>query len=182
MSVQFDTSKVVGNIRRLPDLIQNAVWDAAFNIMELTSTRATERLQSGMKYSNGELARSLKYEVVVDDKGNIVGRVWSDNAVAIYRELGTGRHGQESDKDIPSGFQPVYRQTPWFIPVEMVDIDLNKIYGMRKLTIKGKEFYVTSGQPARQFLVPALRDTAEKDAKRILEKTIHESVKGGMVL
>lgn len=133
-----------------------------------------------MKHSSGSLARSLKYEVVVDNQQNIIGRVWSDDAVAVYRELGTGAHGQASRKDIPSGFQPVYRQTPWFIPVDMVDVDLNKIYGMRKLTIKGKSFFVTSGQPARQFLVPALRETGERDAKRLLEQRIHDGLQGGM--
>lgn len=182
MGMELDVSKVVANLRRLPELIQKAAWDAAFDIMELTATRATERLQSGMKHSSGELARSLKYEVVNDDKGNIVGRIWSDNAVAIYRELGTGQHGQASPKDIPSGFQPVYRQTPWFIPAEMVDVDLNKIYGMRVITIKGRKFYISSGQPARQFLVPALRETGEKDARRLLQQRIHDEVQGGMQL
>lgn len=182
MGLEIDTSKVMANLRRLPELVRNATWDAAYDVVELTATRAIERLQSTVKHGNGELPRSIKYEVVVDSSKNIVGRVWSDNAIAVYRELGTGIHGQESPKDIPSGFTPTYRQTPWFIPVEMVDVDLSLVYGMRKLKIKGHEFYVSSGQPARQFLVPALRDTGEHDAKRLLATRIHDEVQGGMQL
>lgn len=82
MEVEVDASQVLGNLAKLPDLIANAMWDATFDIVELTSTRAVERLQSGMKYSTGELARSLKYEVV-EQNGKIVGRVWSDNQIAL---------------------------------------------------------------------------------------------------
>lgn len=82
MGMELDVSKVVANLRRLPELVQAAAWDATFDIVELTSTRAVERLQSGMKYSTGELARSLKYEVV-EQNGKIVGRVWSDNQIAL---------------------------------------------------------------------------------------------------
>lgn len=180
MAIEMNMDKVIGNLKRLPELIRQGAWDATFDIMELTSTRATEILQSGMKHSSGELARSLKYEVVIDDDQNIIGRVWSDNAVAIYRELGTGIHGQESEKDIPSGFQPTYRQTKWFIPVSMTDVDLNAVYGMRKIKIKGRDFYISSGQPARQFLVPALRETGEKDARKLLQQRIHDTVQEGM--
>ena len=180
MAIELNMDKVIGNLKRLPGLVRQAAWDATFDIVELTSTRAVERLQSGMKYSTGELARSLKYEVVIDDDQNVIGRVWSDNAVAIYRELGTGIHGQESEKDIPSGFQPTYRQTPWFIPASMTDVDLSTVYGMRKIKIKGREFYISSGQPARQFLVPALRETGERDARKLLQQRIHDTVQGGM--
>ncbi|MBW4802877.1 hypothetical protein [Loigolactobacillus coryniformis] len=61
-------------------------------------------------------------------------------------------------------------------------MDLNKIYGMRVITIKGRKFYISSGQPARQFLVPALRETGEKDARRLLQQRIHDEVQGGMQL
>lgn len=179
MEVEIDVSKVVDNIMKLPELIQNAMWDATFDIVELVQTRAVDNLQASMTHSTGELAQSLKYEVVVDDSNNVVGRVWSDDAVAVYRELGTGIHGQESQKDLPSGISPTYRQTPWFIPAEAVDVDLNAIYGMPKVNIKGKEFYISQGQPARQFLVPALRSVLDGDAEKMIKSRFDE-IQGGL--
>ncbi|KLD60874.1 hypothetical protein WP50_06795 [Lactiplantibacillus plantarum] len=52
-------------------------------------------------------------------------------------KLGTGRVGEESQKDLPDGFTPVYRQTPWFIPADDVDTDLSELYGMPKIEIDG---------------------------------------------
>ncbi|MHA3065799.1 HK97 gp10 family phage protein [Lacticaseibacillus saniviri] len=179
MEVEIDTSKVVNNILKLPELIQNALWDATFDIVELVQTRAVDNLQANMAHSTGELVQSLKYEVVVDSDNQVVGRVWSDNAVAAYRELGTGIHGQESPKDLPSGISPTYRQTPWFIPADAVDVDLSAVYGMPAVNIKGKRFYISQGQPARQFLVPALRSVLDGDAEKII-KTRFGDIQGGL--
>lgn len=142
----------------LPKLLDDAANSATYEITELVRSAAELRLSSSMKYSSGELIRSLKTEVVENADGNIVGRVWSDKAHAIYREFGSGPNGQASPKDLPDGIEPVYTQTRWFIPAEEVGIDLNEIYGMPKITIQGKEFYITSGQPARPFLYPSLKE------------------------
>lgn len=180
MEVEIDASQVLGNIAKLPELVANAMWDATFDIVELVSTRAVDNLQANMTHSSGELARSLKYEVVMDSAGKVVGRVWSDDAVAVYRELGTGIHGQESSKDIPSGVTPVYRQTPWFIPADKVEVDLHKIYGMPEVTIKKKHYYISSGQPARQFLVPALRETANNEVPDIIKRHFQNDIQKGL--
>lgn len=82
MEVEIDASQVLGNIAKLPELVANAMWDATFDIVELVSTRAVDNLQANMTHSSGELARSLKYEVV-EQNGKIVGRVWSDNQIAL---------------------------------------------------------------------------------------------------
>lgn len=159
---------------KLPDIFKKAIWDGAFDVAEKTEGYAIKELQETVQYGTGELARSLKYEVV-EQNGKIVGRVWSDNQIAWYRELGTGRNGQMSVKKLPDGFTPSYRQTPWFIPADKVGIDLNAIYGMPKIKIGTKYFYKTNGQPARQFLTPAI-DQAKDDSRDIVIGRINESL------
>ena len=150
------------NLRRkvnaLPKVLNNAMEGATEEITELVRAAAELRISSSMKAGSGELLGSIKTEVVIDSGGKLVGRVWSDKEQAIYREFGTGPNGQASSKDLPEGVNPVYTQTRWFIPAEEVVIDLNEIYGMPKITVQGKEFYITSGQPARPFLYPSLKE------------------------
>lgn len=150
--------RLKSKLSTLPKVLDEVVNSATYEITELVRSAAELRLSSSMKYSSGELIGSLKSEVVENAEGKIVGRVWSDKAHAIYREFGTGPNGQASSKDLPEGVNPVYTQTRWFIPAEEVGIDLNEIYGMPKIAIQGKEFYITSGQPARPFLYPSLKE------------------------
>lgn len=171
--------KGLQNLRRkvkaLPKILDDAMWDATFEITELIQKAAELRL-SGMKYSSGELLGSLKNEVVVNTQGKIVGRVWSDKEHAIYRELGTGPVGEASSKDLPEGVTPVYSQTAWFIPATEVDIDLEAVYGIPRITIQGKDFYITKGQPARPFLYPSLKELTEQ-APEIYKKHVQKKLK-----
>ena len=150
--------RLKSKLSTLPKVLDDAANSATYEITELVRSAAELRLSSSMKYSSGELIGSLKTEVVENAEGNIVGRVWSDKAHAIYREFGTGPNGEASVKDLPEGINPVYTQTRWFIPAEEVGFDLSEIYGMPKITIQEKEFYITSGQPARPFLYPSLKE------------------------
>lgn len=145
-------------VGKLSKVMEQAAHDATKEIVELIKNAAELRLQSSIKYSSGELINSLKDEVVVNADNKIVGRVWSDKKQAVFRELGTGPVGEASPKDLPEGINPVYTQERWFIPASEVAVDLNALYGMPKITIQGKEFYITSGQPARPFLYPSLKD------------------------
>lgn len=149
-------------IDAMPKILNEAMEDATFEITELVRSAAELRLSSSIKYSSGELLGSLKTEVVENAEGKIVGRVWSDKAQSVYREFGSGPNGQASPKDLPEGINPVYTQTRWFIPAEQVAIDLNEVYGMPKVNIQGKDFYITSGQPAHPFLYPSLKEIIPK--------------------
>ena len=150
------------NLRRkvnaLPKVLNNAMEAATEEITELVRAAAELRISSSMKAGSGELLGSIKTEVVIDSGGKLVGRVWSDKEQAIYREFGTGPNGEASPKELPEGIHPVYTQTRWFIPAEAVAIDLSAVYGMPKITIQGKDFFITSGQPARPFLYPSLKE------------------------
>ncbi|AVK60532.1 hypothetical protein C5Z25_01550 [Lactobacillus sp. CBA3605] len=169
----YDSLKA--KLTKLPKVAHDAIWDGNFDIVEKVQGYAVQELQSSVKHGNGELAGSLKYEVV-DRDGKCVGRVWSDDPVALYRELGTGRVGEMSPKDLPDGMEPTYRQTPWFIPADAVDIDLNEIYGMPKIKINGKVFYRTNGQPARQFLTPAINNVKD-EAPKIMKDKVKAAIK-----
>lgn len=139
-------------------------------VTEDTRTRAVSNLQRGVKHGSGELASSIKSEVKTVN-GEIVGRVYSNKDTAIYREFGTGKNGANSQKDLPPDAPaPHYTMRPWFIPVEKVDVDLSAVYGMRKIKIKGKEFYMTNGQPARPFLYPAFKDATQDVASIVKEE------------
>ncbi|MFC6315177.1 MULTISPECIES: HK97 gp10 family phage protein [Lapidilactobacillus] len=179
MEVEIDASQVLGNLAKLPDLVVEAMMKATNETSELVKTRAVDNLRSNMRHGN-DLQQSLEVADPQYSDGRVTGMVFSKNPIATYRELGTGIHGQESSKDIPSGFVPTYHQLPWFIYVGDVDLDLTEIYGMRKVVIKGKSFYVSSGQPARQFLTPALRVTAENELPDIIKQHFQNDIQKGL--
>ena len=171
--------KLKSKLKTLPSVLNEAAYQATFDTTEQIQGYAESNLASGMKHATGELLGSVKNETVVDQNGNIVGRVWSDKEQALYREFGTGKNGEESKKDLPPGIQPVYTQTPWFIPADKVDIDLEAVYGIPKITIQGVDFYRTNGQPARPWLYPAVKE-GEKNAPEFFKRRVQEELKRGL--
>lgn len=163
-------------VKAMPKVLDDAMWDATFELTELVQQAAVLRIQSSAKYSSGELAGSIKYEVVVNAQGKIVGRVWSDKEQAMYREFGTGPVGQESQKDLPEGVTPVYSTSAWFIPADKVQVDLEAVYGIPRISIQGNEFYLTRGQPARPFLYPSLKEIMEQ-ALEVYKEYVREGLK-----
>lgn len=162
-------------LKKLPGVIQEQIQNGEEDVMDQAEAYAVEELQKSIKYSTGELTRSLRTEVKLKSTGEIVGRLWSNDPIAVYREFGTGRNGERSPKIVPPNVTLTYRQTTWFIPVDKVDIDLTAIYGMQKIKIHDKEFYRTNGQPARQFLTPAI-EKAGRDADKIIAKRVKEGL------
>lgn len=162
MSVEINgLDDLKSKLKAMPQIMRDAAWDATFDLTEEVASSAASNLQSSVKHGSGELAASIKNEVVVDGKGNLLGRVWSDKDTAMYRELGTGPVGDKSPKDLPPGINPTYTQKRWFIPVDKVAIDLEAVYGIPRVKIKEQEFFMTSGQPARPWLYPALKEVKE---------------------
>ena len=149
-------------LKATPKILEDAMWDATFEITELIKQATELRIASSVKYGSGELSGSYKNEVVINAQGKIVGRIWSDKEQAMYREFGTGPIGQASQKDLPEGITPVYSTSAWFIPVDEVEIDLEAIYGIPRITIQGKDFFLTRGQPARPALYPSLKEIVEQ--------------------
>lgn len=164
---------------KLPEIYEAGIKKGQEDVVDTADAYAVQKLQSTIKWSTGELTRSLMTEVKLDSTGKIVGRLYSNDPVALYREFGTGRNGEESSKTVPNGVTLAYRQTPWFIPADQVEIDLHKVYGMPKIKIKDKYFYRTNGQPARQFLTPAV-ERVSQEADEIIKKRVQEELHGGL--
>ena len=150
-------------LKATPKILEDAIWDATFEITELIK-RAAELKLDRVYFSTGELKGSLKNEVVINAQGKIVGRVWSDKSTSMYREFGTGPVGYESQKDLPPEFTETifYTTTPWFIPAEEAGVDLEAIYGIPRITIQGEDYFLTRGQPAHPFLYPSLKENVEQ--------------------
>lgn len=163
-------------LKATPKILEDAMWDATFEITELIKQSTELRIASSVKYSSGELLGSFKNEVVINAQGKIVGRVWSDKEQAMYREFGTGPVGQESKKDLPEGVTPVYTTSAWFIPVEKTGVDLEAVYGIPRITIQGKDFFLTRGQPARPALYPSLKEIVEQ-APEIYKEYVQKRLK-----
>lgn len=166
-------------MKSVPKLISKAVESANEELVELVRGDAESNLASSVKHGSGELVWSPKTEVAPNSKGVSKGRVWTDKKTGIFRELGTGPVGEASAKDLPEGIHPVYTQTPWFFPVDSVDQDLTALYGMFKITIQGKEFYKTSGQPSRPWLYPALK-SGTKDSGEIVKRHVTDHLRKGL--
>lgn len=170
--------KLQNKLNVLPKILEDAVFSATTELVEDIQGRIESKLQSSIKYNNGGLAGSFKNEVV-KEKDGVVGRNFSDDIVATIRELGSGLVGQESQKDLPEGINPQYTQTPWFFPSDSVDLDLTAIYGMPKITIQGKEFYRTNGQPARPYMYPAFKEGVEH-ADEVFKEHVQRHLKKGL--
>ncbi|GHV97894.1 hypothetical protein lacNasYZ03_11700 [Lactobacillus nasalidis] len=164
---------------KLPKLYESGIKKGQADVLDKAEGYAVQELQSTIKWSTGELTRSLMTEVKLDSSGQIIGRLYSNDPVAIYREFGTGRNGESSPKTVPNGVTLHYRQTPWFIPADQVDLDLQKIYGMPRIKIKDKYFYRTNGQPARQFMTPAV-EKVSKEADEIIKKRVQDEIDRGL--
>ena len=70
-------------LKATPKILEDAMWDATFEITELFKQATELRIASSVKYSSGELLGSFKNEVVINARGKIVGRIWSDKEQAV---------------------------------------------------------------------------------------------------
>lgn len=73
-------------LRKLPQVVADATVNGQETAIEQAEAYAVQELQSSIKYSTGELARSFKHEVKVDGD-EIVGRWWNSSMIAIFVSL-----------------------------------------------------------------------------------------------
>lgn len=70
-------------LKKVPGVMEDAVFDATFEIVEDIQGRIESKLNSSIKYNRGGLVGSFKNEVVKEISGDIVGRNWSDDPVSV---------------------------------------------------------------------------------------------------
>lgn len=172
--------KLRTKIGKLTDATRKGTENAVYEMTQEVSGRAVGNLSS-IKHGSGELVSSVKDEVESNSSGNPVGHVWTDKKEGLFRELGTGPNGEKSDKsEISPLITPVYTQRAWFFPVTASVEDLTVLYGIPKVEIQGVEFYVTSGQPARPWLYPALKYVEENLANEIVKRNVSDAIRKGL--
>lgn len=159
---------------KLPDIFKEAIENGAKDVADKAQGYAQMNLAETVKSSESGLSRSLKTEVVKDaETGYITASLFSDGKLWGYREFGTGLNGQNSPKDLPEGFVPMYTQGPWLIP-EAKSGDL-RMYGMKRIKIGNTFWYPSNGQIARPFIMPSIRKVS-KEADDIIASSVNESL------
>lgn len=172
--------RLKGKFGKVSAAAQKGAEQAVYEIAQEVEGRAVSNLAPGMKHSTGELIGSVKHEVTTTNRtGGTTAMVWSDKKQAMFREFGTGPNGEASKKDLPPGITPVYTQKAWFIPTKDVP-DLAAMYGMPVIVIQGETYYMTSGQPARPWLYPALKYVEENMAKDIVKRNVQDAIQKGL--
>lgn len=176
-------SEIIGLDKLLAKL--EALGGDTNKALEIGIKQAVKKVQGDAKLlcpsNNGALRNSIQASTEIIDT-RIIGKVSTNNEYAAYVEFGTGPIGEQSPKDLPPGIasQIHYKADKWFIPVDKIDEATAEKYHFKKIKFGDKEFYESYGQPAKQYLYPALRQN-EKQIKGIiaehLKKTIEEVAK-----
>lgn len=132
----------------------------------------------GCSTNHGELKNSIRTSIAVENDA-IQAETFTNKAHGSYVEFGTGPIGEKNHEGISPEVVPSYSQHGWGIPVDKVDPADAEQYGWPKRTYKGKDYYMTSGQPARPFMYPALKNNEKLVSKKIGELVVKRIIKKG---
>lgn len=108
----------------------------------------------------------------------VTSQVYTDVTYAPYVELGTGPKGELNHSGISPEIEPVYKTKPWWIHESQIDIWTAEMYHWPYIDTPEGRFYKCSGQPARPFLYPALKDN-ESTILDIMKNGMNDILKGG---
>lgn len=125
--------------------------------------------------NSGELSESIMISTN-EVNGCAAGVCYTNKRYATYVELGTGPKGQTNHEGISPDVPVAYTQTPWWIHESMVDKETAEKYHWFKLETNKGVFYQCTGQPARPFLYPALKNNEER-IKQIMANGVKEALK-----
>lgn len=139
-------------------------------------------VQRAAKYlcpvDDGELRSSI-FTDVYQEQSKTIGSCYTNKQYAPYVEFGTGPRGQESHVGISPNITPAYTQKPWWIHESQVDARTAKKYGWFYIDTAEGRFYQCSGQAAKPFMYPALKDhedeivqTVKQYAKEAIARAI----------
>lgn len=124
---------------------------------------------------SGELQQSIM--TATDElQGRTVGICYTNKLYAPYVEFGTGPKGQKNHNGISPDIPVAYTQSPWWIHESMIDRELAEKYHWFHIDTPEGCFYQCTGQSARPFLYPALKDNEDK-VKQIMIDEVKEQLK-----
>lgn len=122
--------------------------------------------------NDGELREKIYTEVKTEGDA-IRGICFTDVEHGTYVEFGTGPRGQENHVGISPDVTPAYTMSPWWIqegPGEnQIDRKTAEKYHFFYIDTPQGRFYQCTGQPAKPFLYPALKNNEEEITKLFLE-------------
>lgn len=121
--------------------------------------------------NHGELRASISEKAEQTSTG-IRAMTYTNKESASYVEFGTGPRGEASHEGISPEVNPTYSQHGWGIPVDKIDPADAEKYHWGKRLYNGKEYYMTSGQPAQPFLYPALKNNEEVVTSQISRRLV----------
>lgn len=134
-----------------------------------------EQAKAGCLSASGELRESI-FVAIKQQETNVTGTCYSNKKYAPYVELGTGPKGQEQHESISPNITVSYSQSPWWIHESQIDKELAEKYHWFFIDTEDGRFYQCTGQPARPFMYPALKDH-EDDVTEIIYNDIREQLK-----
>lgn len=160
---------------------EKAVTDALKEVSDIDLRRGVARgimmvqeaAKEGCRSQTGELRESIYTSM--EGEGEIVrGVCYTNKSYAPYVEFGTGPAGQAHHEGISPEVAVAYTQSPWWIhegsgPNE-IDRETAEFYHFFHIDTPQGRFYQCTGQPARPFLYPALKNNEERIMQIIKEE------------
>ena len=126
--------------------------------------------------NHGELRQSIVGQTIKSER-NVQGIVSTNKEYAAFVEFGTGPKGQANHEGISPNVNVAYTQHGWAFPADGIPSKDAEKYKWPKFEINGKEYFYTTGQPAKPFMYPALKDY-EPTAKKNIADAINKYLRG----
>lgn len=142
-----------------------ALGQVADQHMERIVKNQIKRVQAEAKLlcpvRDGELRTSIKTMTERRDD-MVIGTMYTNKAYAMYVEMGTGPKGAANHSGISPVANPAYTMSPWWIHESQVDKEAAEEYHWFYLDTPEGRFYQCTGQPARPFMYPALKNNENR--------------------
>lgn len=134
--------------------------------------------KANVSVDSGELRESI-YTDTQQEGSRVVAACFTNKEYAPYVEFGTGPKGQENHAGISPEVPVAYSQSPWWIHEDQVDREIAEKYHWFHIDTPEGRFYQCTGQPARPYLYPAMKNNKE-NIREIYEHHLSDVIRKGM--
>lgn len=169
--------KLLAQLNSLSDLGDRAgLVEKPAKVVEAEAKARAPR--SGIVQS-GEGLRESIHTAASDTVDGAIAIVYTNARHAAFVEFGTGPKGEASHAGISPNVTPSYTQSPWWVHESQVDKAVAEKYHWFALETKEGTFYQITGQPARPYMYPALKNN-EDTVTEMLGEAIRERIKDSL--